>query len=261
MDDAIPPPPPPPLADPQPPRGVGRPRDRRLDIAVLAATRELLVEVGYHQLSIEAVARRARVHRPVIYRRWRSKAELVHDAVFSAEDAALRIVESGTFADDLRACVHNSISLFCRAEVLSAFPGLMAAQRTDPDLRHVLRPRLEVQSRADFERLLRRAVSRGEARPAVAIDTLFDVLAGAIVFHMATLGTDDLDRLESELFAAMKHLAGVDRVAERPGKTPARRAAGRPAGKTVRRKDAGKGAVARKTRRKTAGKPVRGRKA
>ena len=42
-------------ADPPVPAG-GRPRDRRIDAAVLQATRDLLEEVGYLQLTIGAVS-------------------------------------------------------------------------------------------------------------------------------------------------------------------------------------------------------------
>src|SRR5919201_1691169 len=85
-------------------RAAARPRDRRLDAAVLGATRRLLVEVGYRDLSIEAVARRAGVHRPTIYRRWRSKAELVHAAIYPAGDVTLRVPDTGDFARDIRTC-------------------------------------------------------------------------------------------------------------------------------------------------------------
>src|SRR5262245_44719017 len=89
-------------------RPVGRPRDRRVDAAVLDATRRLLADVGYRALSIEAVARRARVHRPAIYRRWSSKAELVHAAVYPDGDVTLRITDTGDFARDVRRCVRNA---------------------------------------------------------------------------------------------------------------------------------------------------------
>src|ERR1039458_3152755 len=59
----------------------GRPRDPRVDEAILAATRELLVKVGYRRLAVDAVARRAAVSRTTVRLRWKSKAELVFDAV------------------------------------------------------------------------------------------------------------------------------------------------------------------------------------
>ena len=60
----------------------GRPRDPGLDAAILDATRALLVEHGYQGITMQGVARIAAVHVPAIYRRWRTKFELVEAAVF-----------------------------------------------------------------------------------------------------------------------------------------------------------------------------------
>ena len=60
----------------------GRPRDPRIDGAVLRATVELLAETGYPGLLVSAIAQRAGTSKPAIYRRWPSKAHLVHEAVF-----------------------------------------------------------------------------------------------------------------------------------------------------------------------------------
>ncbi len=48
----------------------GRPRDPAINDAILTAARELLVEVGYAELSMEAVAARAGVSKPTLYLRW-----------------------------------------------------------------------------------------------------------------------------------------------------------------------------------------------
>ena len=61
---------------------VGRPRNPAKDVAVLQATRELLVEVGYQGATVVAIARRAGVGAPTIYRRWATKEALVEDAAF-----------------------------------------------------------------------------------------------------------------------------------------------------------------------------------
>ena len=66
-----------------PRRAAGRQRDPEIDAAVIAATLALLDEVGYAKLSIGAVAKRAGVYRPAIYRRWPTKQHLVTDAIAS----------------------------------------------------------------------------------------------------------------------------------------------------------------------------------
>ena len=63
-------------------RRQGSRRDPAIDEAVLAATRSLLVERGYSATTIDLIAATAGVSRPAVYRRWSSKAQLVHEAVF-----------------------------------------------------------------------------------------------------------------------------------------------------------------------------------
>ncbi|WIX93367.1 TetR/AcrR family transcriptional regulator [Amycolatopsis sp. DG1A-15b] len=60
---------------------MGRPRDSGRDLAILDATLSLLTEVGYEQLSIEAVAGRSGAAKTTIYRRYPDKAALVAAAV------------------------------------------------------------------------------------------------------------------------------------------------------------------------------------
>ena len=64
-----------------PARPAGRPRDERIDVAILEATLALLADRGYQSLSIAAVAEAAGVGKPAIHRRYGSKAELVVAAV------------------------------------------------------------------------------------------------------------------------------------------------------------------------------------
>src|SRR5256885_16949851 len=64
-------------------RSAGRPRDPQVDAAIRAATLELLVEDGYQATTIQAVARRAGVSAPSIYRRGGGQAAAVAGAVVS----------------------------------------------------------------------------------------------------------------------------------------------------------------------------------
>src|SRR3979411_802181 len=85
-------------------RDPGRPRDPRLGASTLRAAAELLVEIGYSNVTMAAVAERAGTTKTALYRRWSSKAELVHEAAFPATPTALAAPSSG-FADDVRAMV------------------------------------------------------------------------------------------------------------------------------------------------------------
>ncbi|MDQ2721997.1 MAG: TetR/AcrR family transcriptional regulator, partial [Actinomycetota bacterium] len=101
---------------------IGRPRDPRIDAAVLAATRELLLEVGWDEMSLRAIAVRAGVGRAALHRRWPSKAHLVLDAILgTAPD--LTPFEGTDRAGWVRWVVDGSAELFARPEVRAAVPG------------------------------------------------------------------------------------------------------------------------------------------
>src|SRR6478735_7067494 len=121
----------------------GRPRDRRIDSAVLAATADMLVEVGYAELTVAAVAQRARTTKPAIYRRWRSKAHLVHEAAFASDGDAVVVPATGSLADDLRTMVVHVVALFADPVARAAIPGLVAEFSADPGLHAALLERFQ----------------------------------------------------------------------------------------------------------------------
>lgn len=188
---------------------LGPQRDPTVDDATLQATRELLVEVGYAATTIEGIARRAGVGRPTIYRRWPSKAHLVHEAVFPP----MELPEPGadtTLADEIAAIVRGTVTLFADPAVRSAVPGLMTEMRADPALQQILAARLEHAARRRLrEHTLRRAVQRGEARPRVDPEVFFDALAGAAVFALCIRDEQDLDRLSDSLTDVLLHGCAV----------------------------------------------------
>ncbi len=63
-----------------PSRG-GRPRDPSRDGVIRAAILRLLADVGYGALTMDAVAAEAGVGKATIYRRWRTKQDLVVDTI------------------------------------------------------------------------------------------------------------------------------------------------------------------------------------
>ena len=91
-----------PESDPQPP---GRPRDPQKDEDAITAARELLAEVGYQGTTIAAIARRAGIGAPTIYRRWRSREGLIEDAAFGHARPAPLPAPTGDLRADLHAWV------------------------------------------------------------------------------------------------------------------------------------------------------------
>jgi AcrR family transcriptional regulator len=188
--------------------GVGRPRDPRVDEAILEATRDLLGRLGYRRLAVDAVARRAGVSRTTVRLRWKSKAELVFDAV-SPDPEVLRVPDTGSLAGDIRGCVDNTFTLFRSAPMRAAFQGLLDDVRNHPDVRLALSERIYRPSIEGFSQLLERARARGEVRGTVDADVLFDVIAGASLYRLTVSG-GDASRLADQLVAILTAGMGVD---------------------------------------------------
>jgi len=179
----------------------GRPRDPRVDAAILEATRDLLVRRGYRRLAVDAVARRAGVSRTTVRLRWKSKAELVLDAVLPDEEI-LRVPDTGSLEGDIRGCVDNTFALFRFAPMRAAFQGLLDDLRNNPEVRGALAERIYVPAIDGFSKLVARAVARGEIRRPVDAEVLFDVIAGSSLYRLTVSGGDP-GRLADQLVAIL----------------------------------------------------------
>ncbi|MBU9763134.1 helix-turn-helix transcriptional regulator [Mycobacterium sp. TNTM28] len=176
----------------------GRPRDTSIDDRVLRATRELLVEVGWDDLSVRLVAARAGVGRASVNRRWPSKAELVLHAILG-ETPDMAPFSGTDLAGWIDWVVRGSHELFSRADLKEAVPGLLLALRDNDDLRSALwrgfsGPAVELFAAQGYG-------SQADARAALTM------AAGAALF-MTTVAVDDdsavlQDRLVALLCAAL----------------------------------------------------------
>ena len=115
---------------------------------------DLLLEVGYDRLTLDAVARRARASKATLYRRWEGKPSLVVDAMVRAKQAPhVEEHDTGSLRGDL-------VSTFCgshghRARGATGMLGsVITALASDPEFAKLFReafiaPKVEV-SRDDL---------------------------------------------------------------------------------------------------------------
>ncbi|QCQ92933.1 TetR/AcrR family transcriptional regulator [Rhodococcus sp. SGAir0479] len=176
---------------------LGPQRNPAIDEAVLRATRELLVESGYAGTSIDAIAARAGVGRPAIYRRWASKAHIVHDAVYPVmESENVSDLEIGA---EIARLTHGAVALFGSPAAREAVPGLMSEGRSSATLRQTLvTDQLEV-IREELGRRISQAIEAGELREGVDPDVLLDVVAGAAIFAQSARDVQDQASLAASL--------------------------------------------------------------
>ncbi|OBK36467.1 TetR family transcriptional regulator [Mycobacterium sp. 1245111.1] len=180
---------------------LGRPRDKRIDGAVLHSTVELLAETGYADLSVDTIARRAGTSKPAIYRRWPSKAHLVHEAVFPISDATA-LPDTGSLTGDVREMVRRTAAVLTTPAARAALPGLVGEMAADMTLHAALLERFsDILSRGLTDRLVD-AVARGEVRSDVTAAQVVEVLAGTTFLALLTRG-DRLDESWVDRTAAL----------------------------------------------------------
>ncbi|MGV9710707.1 TetR family transcriptional regulator [Gordonia sp. NPDC003424] len=171
----------------------GRPRDPDKDLAVLDAARGLLAEGGYGAATIAAIARRAGVGTPTVYRRWPRRESLIEDAVFGSRDIPLPPI-TGDLHRDLRGWVRAFLTHLADPATRAAIPGLVAAYQQQADLYGFLLTRVENRVRArlidEVSALI--PVATPEVRAARA-DAAFDFLVGAALVRALTVGLLDAD--------------------------------------------------------------------
>ncbi|MGW3138244.1 TetR/AcrR family transcriptional regulator [Streptomyces sp. NPDC001139] len=180
------------------PRATGRPRSAAADAAILAATREALVELGWSKLTLGDVATRAGVAKTTLYRRWAGKNELVVDAVAELFDE-LRLPDRGSLAADIEGVVLQFAAILARPEAACGLMAVVAESTRDDALRARIRTsivepqkRLVLQGR---ERAQQRGELPAESDPAEAartVDLIFDVVAGAVV-HRTLVSAEAAD--------------------------------------------------------------------
>jgi AcrR family transcriptional regulator len=141
-----------------------RRRGEELEHALLTAAWAELIEVGYPKMTIENVAARAGTSKPVIYRRWPTKAKLVIAALAHNLPLEETDIDTGSLRGDLIELVGRGIKRFGSIPG-DIMPGLITETFREPEVFAELRSRMRTGEVLELIRpLLTRAVARGELR-------------------------------------------------------------------------------------------------
>ena len=152
------------LTDPPRTSRGGRPRDPSRDGVIRAAILSLLAEVGYGALTMDAVAAEAGVGKATIYRRWRTKEDLVADTIAEISRAEVTPADTGTLEGDLREMLHTIVGAV-NGPTGAATQALLSTVPHNPALAAAFRDGpIGVWGQA-FAQIFARAESRGELRP------------------------------------------------------------------------------------------------
>ncbi len=160
----------------------GRPRDDRIDRAVLDAAIELCLDRPYGRVTLAEIARRARTSRNAIARRWPTKAHVVRDA-FMLHNSRLDVRDTGSLRGDLMALTHQNLELFSSPNHKGlTLAALAALGDLGLDYPGIPQPR-----RHSIAAIFERARQRGDLPLGVDPIAVTQLLGGAILFRSVIL--------------------------------------------------------------------------
>lgn len=164
-----------------------RPRvegDREQEI--FDATLQVLEEVGYDRLTMDAVATAARASKATLYRRWNGKVALVIDALLS-QKGPVEVPDTGNLRDDLLATFCGEGGLTDHSAV-ATFASVLTAISRDAEFAAAFRERVIGPKAAVGRAIFERAQARGELREGLDIDLLAPALAGICLHRLFLMG-------------------------------------------------------------------------
>ena len=195
----------------------GRPRSAEADLAIREATLGLLATQGYAELTMSGVATAAGVSTATLYRRWRSKLELVIDVLRERAEAR-EVPDTGSLHGDLHAVVGGMVEVLTSSANGSVLPGLISEISRNPELAKVFRSSLVAPRRAAWKELLARSAARGELRDGVDFGLVADLITGPLYARLLITGEPITTRMAKDLGDLVFHAIASPRAIKAAGR-------------------------------------------
>jgi AcrR family transcriptional regulator len=194
------------------PRPRGRPRNEAAKRAILRAARALLAEAGPGAVTMEAIAARAGVGKPTVYRWWPDRHAVTMAALMETDREPPPLAAKRSALTALREQLGAIARRFATATGRH-ITSMIAASDSESELSKAFRSHFVLSRRAEGEALLRRAIAQREVRPDLDVEVALDLLYGALFFRLL-LGHAPLDEdfANSVLDQALKGMSKRKRI-------------------------------------------------
>ncbi|MFF3685716.1 TetR/AcrR family transcriptional regulator [Streptomyces sp. NPDC002187] len=163
-------------------RGPGRPREERVTGAVLKAVVDMVTEQGIGAVTMDAVAARAGVSKPAIYRRWPTKQDLIIAAA-ETRIGVLSVPDLGDFRAEIRFVLTSRMDAYRLPGSDRLIAGLIGAAAETGAKRGQYAEYTE-RITSETRRILERAIARGEVRPDTDVRAAATLVAAPLLFRL-----------------------------------------------------------------------------
>lgn len=193
--------------------GATRRRGAELEAAILDAAWEVLVEHGYPGFTFEAVAARARTSRPVLYRRWPQRDDLLLATITKYwRSQPIAVPDTGSLRDDAIGFLRNA-DVGRKRMITLISVQLMDYFRDTGSSFSELRERLPAPGQpSPFETIVARAVGRGEvpgmARSSRVVNLPFDLFRHEVFMTMRAVPEESIVEIVDEVWLPLLGSSG-----------------------------------------------------
>jgi len=153
---------------------------------MLRAALELLSEVGFEAMSIEAISTRAGVGKTTIYRRYSSKDELVADAIESIREEVL-IPNTGNLWSDMDALIENAAQTTLTPLGRQTVAMIISSASSNPGFAQIYWEKYLYPRRQSFAIVIERAKARNEIPTDLDSGLVFDTMSGIMLYALIFL--------------------------------------------------------------------------
>lgn len=169
---------------------MARPRDPRIEERILDATEQLITEHGYAELTMDAIAERAGVGKPTVYRRFANRDEVVM-AVNARASIPVEPVDTGTLLGDILAVVRGVVPTVNTPAQRATLGPQLGRAIADDAANRAFQETMGGSSDVYMRPIWERGVARGDIDPGLDYVVARTALGTAVIFSLTLYRLDE----------------------------------------------------------------------
>ena len=180
-------------------KGPGRPRDEEVRKRILDSAAQLLEDLCFDNITVDAIAEASGAGKATIYRWWPNKAAVLIEAFRERIARELPFPNTGDFRQDVLQLLQNFTEIISGGRRGKVFRAFIAGAQADPEIAKAYReiwiaPR-RAEARKIFERYIQEGVADADLDPDLAVELLFAPLYYRLLTGWGQITPEYLDRL------------------------------------------------------------------
>jgi AcrR family transcriptional regulator len=189
----------------------GRPRSEETKNSILTASYELLLEKGFHAVTVDGIAQRAGVSKATIYKWWPNKAAVALDGYFAATELQLKVPDTGSVKEDLFIQVNN-LAEFITSPKGKVITEMIGEGQFDSKVAEEYRIRYFNPRRLISRHILERGMERGELRKDLDLELSIDLIFSPLFYRLLITG----EKIDSDFVRSLisNALMGLEKKSE-----------------------------------------------